>query len=73
MEDTLTALAGELRRGSIEADPYYKGAQENACLYCEYAAACRFVDGEGGESRRYLPHLEASKVWELLERGERNG
>ena len=73
VEDTLTALAGELRRGSIEADPYYKGAQENACLYCEYAAACRFVDGEGGESRRYLPHLEASKVWELLERGERNG
>lgn len=73
VEGLLSSLAMEMRRGSIEADPYYKGAQDNACLYCEYAAACRFVDGEGGEARRYLPRLAASRVWEMLERGEEHG
>lgn len=73
LDGMLTSLAMEMRRGRIEADPYYKGAQDNACLYCEYAAACRFVDGEGGEERRYLPRLAATRVWEMLERGEENG
>lgn len=73
IEDTLTAMACELRGGSISADPYYKGAQDNACLYCEYADACRFTDGEGGDERRYMPRLPATKIWQYIKEGEPNG
>ena len=67
VEDTLKAIASELRSGSIEADPCYKSARDNACLWCDYASACRFADGEDGDGRRYLPTLKATRVWEMLE------
>ena len=73
VEETLRALAGQLRAGSITADPCYKSAQENACLWCEYAEACRFSEGEGGDRRRYLPKLSATRVWDMLEGGAENG
>ena len=73
VEDTLRAMAGEIRAGSIEADPCWKDAQENACLWCDYASACRFADGEGGDRRRYLPKLKASQVWEMMEGAEEDG
>lgn len=73
IRDTLSSLATEISRGSIAADPYYKGAQEHACLYCEYVDACRFNDGEGGDKRRYLPKLAASRIWNELEGGAQNG
>ena len=66
---TLAGMAGELHRGSVAADPYYRSQQENACLNCEYFAACYFSDGENGESSRYMPKLSENKVWGLLEGG----
>ena len=59
--------------GSITADPCYKSAQDNACLWCEYAEACRFTEGEGGDRRRYLPKLSATRVWDILEGGGDDG
>ena len=73
VEETLRRLAGELRSGSITADPCYKSAQDNACLWCEYAEACRFTEGEGGDRRRYLPKLSATRVWDILEGGGDDG
>ncbi len=70
---TLCDMARELRGGSIAADPYYAGQQETACLNCDYFDACRFRDGENGESMRITPHLPATKVWSVLEGGECNG
>lgn len=60
-------MAQELRAGSVAADPYYKGQQENACLNCDYFDACHFADGENGESCRYLTRLRPDKVWSMLE------
>ena len=71
--ETLAALAREIGRGNIAANPYYKNSQDNACLYCEYAAACRFADGEGGDRLRYLKKLEPTEVWALLEGDCPNG
>lgn len=68
LKKTLTDMAGELHRGSIAADPYYRSQQESACLRCDYLEACFFTDGEDGESCRYLPKLSDGKVWELLEK-----
>lgn len=73
IEDTLRAMAGEIQSGSIVADPCYKNARDNACLWCDYISACRFSDGENGDARRYLPSLRASRVWEMMEGDESDG
>lgn len=67
IERTLTEMAAELRRGSIAADPYYRSQQENACLHCDYFAACHFADGENGENLRPTPRLAATRVWSVME------
>lgn len=63
----LREMSAELRGGSVAADPYYKGQQENACINCDYFDACHFADGENGESCRYLEKLTPKKVWTMLE------
>ena len=66
----LRGMAGQLRAGSIAADPYYRSPTENACLNCPYAAACQFVDGQGGEKCRFLAKLTAEEVWQKMEEAE---
>jgi ATP-dependent helicase/nuclease subunit B len=66
----LNEMARELKKGNIAADPYYRGQQENACLNCDYADACRFSDGSSGESCRYLEKLKPDKVWSLLQEAD---
>ena len=53
----LGEMARELHRGSIAADPYYRSQKEDACLNCDYYAACQFADGENGEQQPL--HAEA--------------
>ena len=72
VKQTLTDMAGQLRRGSIAADPYYRSQQENACYNCAYFDACHFSDGENGESYRYLPSKKPEEVWGQPEGGEGN-
>lgn len=72
IDSTLCEMAAQLRSGSIAADPYYAGQQETACTNCDYFDACRFADGENGESMRITPHLPATRVWSVLEGGEEN-
>lgn len=69
----LEDMAGELRRGSISADPYYRSQQENACLNCDYFDACHFSDGQNGESCRYWQKYRTEAAWELIKGGEPNG
>ena len=71
LQRTLREMAGELHRGSIAADPYYRSQQESACLNCDFREACFFSDGEDGESCRYLPKLNDGRVWEFLEEEDR--
>ena len=69
----LRDMAAQLRRGCIEADPYYRSAQENACAACDYYSACHFAEGAGGEKSRYLARLSTDEVWRRMEEGEENG
>ena len=73
IKKTLAGMAKQLRQGSIAADPFYRGQQENACLNCDYYDACHFADGQEGETCRYLPRLYPEKVWDLLEGEGDNG
>ena len=69
----LGGMAKQLRAGSIAADPWYRSRQDNACLNCDYAAACAFQEGQGGEQSRYLAKLSTEEVWARMEEVDQNG
>ncbi len=69
----LRDMACELRAGSIAADPYCRSPQDTACRNCEYAAACHFEEGRGGERSRYLPKLDAAGAWAVIEEEKADG
>ncbi|MBM6870985.1 exodeoxyribonuclease V subunit gamma [Pseudoflavonifractor phocaeensis] len=64
----LHSIGQELAAGNINADPYWRGAEKNACLYCRYAAACQFEEGRGTDRRRYLPTVRGEAFWQGLDR-----
>ena len=62
----LLEMSGCLARGSIEANPFYVSSSENACARCDYAGACGFAEGEGGEESRPRRKYTPEAVWNLL-------
>jgi ATP-dependent helicase/nuclease subunit B len=71
IDHTLRELSGQLRRGSIAADPYFRSQTDTACALCDYRAACHFDEEQ--DCRRYLAKLKPAQVWKKLEGGEDNG
>ena len=67
VEATLRALAKLLRGGSVAADPWFRSAADNACLWCDYAGACHWNDET--DRVRPLEKLSAAAVWDALEEG----
>ncbi|MEG2679981.1 MAG: PD-(D/E)XK nuclease family protein, partial [Oscillospiraceae bacterium] len=65
LQVTLKEIAGELAGGTIAADPYWRGPQQNACQWCEFAAACQFEEGRG-DCKRWLPTVSGAEFWENL-------
>lgn len=70
IQKVLEEICRELARGDISADPFWRGPDKNACRYCEYAAACQFEEGKGGDCRRWLPTVSTAQFWKELETGE---
>ena len=56
-----------MKAGNIAADPFWRSPEKNACRYCDYAAACHFEPGRGGDCKRWLPGLSAQEFWTLVE------
>lgn len=65
LDKTMLELMDKLSGGSIDAAPYYRGEQENACGFCPYGSVCRF--DESCDTRRYLSKLKPAEFWERLE------
>ncbi|MEG1720761.1 MAG: PD-(D/E)XK nuclease family protein, partial [Pseudoflavonifractor sp.] len=67
LETHIKRILGEIGKdmaaGKIAADPFWKGQEQNACTYCDYAAACQFEDGHGGDCRRWMPTVKAEEFW----------
>ena len=63
----LREIAGELAAGNIAADPFWCGPEHNACQWCEYAEACHFEEGRGGDRKRYLPPVTGEDFWTAVE------
>ncbi|MBE6948437.1 MAG: ATP-dependent nuclease subunit B [Ruminococcaceae bacterium] len=69
IDGILLQMAKEMGDGSINADPYYRGPQDNACTYCRFYEACHF-DESTGDKKRYIQKLKTSEVWERLRNGD---
>ncbi|MBE6913829.1 MAG: ATP-dependent nuclease subunit B [Ruminococcaceae bacterium] len=68
IDETLQALAKQLRGGSIAADPWARGQSARACDLCDYRGACHF--DENTDQIRYLAKLKDDEVWSRLEAGK---
>ena len=67
---TIASMAAELRAGTIDADPYFRSQSDRACENCDFAAACRFAEGEADEHSRCFKKLRADEVWALMDARE---
>lgn len=67
LQRTLEEICRELAEGNIAADPFWRGPEKNACRFCDYAAACLFEEGRGGDCRRWLPSVKSRDFWKQLE------
>ncbi len=73
IDKILAQIHAELRSGTVAADPYWRGSDHNACLWCPYHAACQFEEGVGGDRRRWSKTMGAKEFWQALEGGEDDG
>ena len=63
-QQILESIAQELAAGKISADPFWEGEDRNACKWCDYAAACQFREGSGGD---WLSGVKAEEFWSRLD------
>ena len=68
----LEDICRELGQGAIAADPFWRGPDKNACRYCDYAAACHFEEGRGGDCRRWAHKLAAADFWTEVDGGKKH-
>ena len=69
IQRVLSDICAEIAAGNISADPFWRGPEKNACRFCDYAAACHFEEGRGGDCRRWLPSVTAKEFWQRVEGG----
>ena len=67
VEKQLHEIAREIRDGNIDADPCCKSEEDTPCRYCDWAAACHFADGKGGDHMRLIQPLRGDEFWKLME------
>lgn len=58
-------LLGEISRevGQIDADPCCHSEEDSPCQYCDWAPACHFQDGRGGDHYHYILPVKPEEFW----------
>ena len=72
VERLLHDIAAEVRSGVIDADPCCHDESDSVCRFCDWAGACHFEDGRGGDRLRYIRKVTAAEFWQELD-GEEDG
>jgi len=67
VERVLRDICRDLAAGNIAADPFWRGPDKNACRFCDYASACHFEEGRGGDCRRRMAGMKAAEFWDSME------
>jgi len=65
IDHMLRRAVGEILGGMIECKPYYKNANDNACVYCKFNPVCNF-DEQAGDKRLFVQNMKTAEVWERL-------
>ncbi len=73
VDKLLEDIAGELNGGNIDADPCGSSENDNACTYCEFASACHFADGEGGDHMEMICPVTPEEFWGQVDEAIRKG
>ena len=68
---TLGQICQEIARGNIDADPFWRGPNRNACQYCVYAPACHFE--EDTDRCHWVPSVRNREFWDWLAQEEGEG
>ncbi|MFI3249654.1 MAG: PD-(D/E)XK nuclease family protein [Eubacteriales bacterium] len=66
--DLLDEICDEFRTGTISADPFWQGEDDNACKYCLFTEACHFEEGRGDDQKRYSKSKTDQEVLELIKK-----
>ena len=67
VETLLRDIAGEVRRGNIDADPCCHTEEDSPCRYCDWAPACHFQDGRDGDHLTYILPVKPEEFWREIE------
>ena len=67
VETLLRDIAGEIRRGNIDADPCCHTEEDSPCRYCDWAPACHFQDGRDGDHLTYILPVKPEEFWREIE------
>ncbi len=67
VDHLLHEIAGELFSGNINADPCARTPQQSACTYCEFAPACHFEAGRGGDRIEYIRATKGEEFWSYID------
>lgn len=67
VDKLLRDIAGEVRRGNIDADPCCHTEEDSPCRWCEWAPACHFQDGRDGDHLTYILPVKPEEFWREIE------
>ena len=67
----LKDICREIAAGNMDADPFWRGPNKNACQYCEFFRACQFEEKK--DQRRWIPSVSNSDFWGWLAQKEEGG
>ncbi len=75
IQTILAQICQEIARGNIDADPFWRSKDQNACTYCEFAQACQFEESTEatGDHRRWAPTVDNKTFWANLSQTEEGG
>lgn len=73
VEHLLRKIACEVRDGNIDADPCCRSEDDSVCQFCDWASACHFEDGRGGDHLRYILPVKREEFWEQVDRESKGG
>ncbi len=68
---TLEDIAAEMAHGNIDADPYWRSPDLNACRWCDYADACHFEECFGDRKVWQKP-VKPDEFWKQLNDADAN-
>ncbi|MBR2131909.1 MAG: PD-(D/E)XK nuclease family protein [Oscillospiraceae bacterium] len=62
----LEEILGELSDGNISADPCGRAENDNACIYCEFASACHFMEVDEEDGMEWIRSVKPEEFWKSI-------